>query len=89
MSSPLSLIQPQKAAHLKDVQCWAHTKYGTRCTSRVKSREGEPIPIPYCATHLSSGDGAIKMVDHPFAGKCLIAQFDLPGNFQDKRALML
>jgi len=40
----------------------------------VKSREGEPVPIPYCDLHLKSGDGALKVVRHPFAGKCLVAR---------------
>ena len=56
------------------VQCWAHSKTGTRCTRMVKSREGEPVPIPYCDAHLDSGDGALKVVDHPFAGKALVAR---------------
>jgi hypothetical protein len=56
------------------VQCWAHSKTGTRCTSMVKSREGEPVPIPYCDAHLDSGDGALKVVNHPFAGKALVAR---------------
>ena len=56
------------------VQCWAHSKTGMRCTRMVKSREGEPVPIPYCDAHLDSGDGALKVVDHPFAGKALVAR---------------
>ena len=56
------------------VQCWAHSKTGTRCSRMVKSREGEPVPIPYCDAHLDSGDGALKVVNHPFAGKALVAR---------------
>lgn len=40
----------------------------------VSSREGEPVPIPYCDVHLKSGDGALKVVRHPIAGKCLVAR---------------
>lgn len=40
----------------------------------IKSREGEPVPIPYCDAHLESGDGALKVVNHPFAGKALVAR---------------
>jgi hypothetical protein len=48
----------------------------------VRSREGEPIPIPYCERHLQAGDGALKVVQHPFAGQCLIARFDLPAHYR-------
>ena len=56
------------------VQCWAHSQTGARCTRMIKSREGEPVPIPYCDAHLESGDGALKVVNHPFAGKALVAR---------------
>lgn len=64
------------------VQCWAHTHTGIRCTALVTPREGEPIPIPYCSCHLKSGDGALKVVNHPFAGKALVARFDLPAKYR-------
>lgn len=64
------------------IQCWAHTRSGHRCNRFVRSREGEPIPIPYCETHTKSGDSAVKVVSHPFAGKCLVARFDLPANYR-------
>ena len=64
------------------VTCWAHTRSGKRCRSLVKSREGEPVPIPYCNRHLAAGDGALKVVEHPFAGRCLVARFDLPANYR-------
>ena len=56
------------------VQCWAHSQTGARCARMIKSREGEPVPIPYCDAHLESGDGALKVVNHPFAGKALVAR---------------
>lgn len=43
------------------VQCWAHSKAGVRCLRPVLPREGEPVPIPYCAMHMESGDGALKV----------------------------
>jgi hypothetical protein len=64
------------------LQCWAHHRSGTRCTASVTSREGEPIPIPYCDRHLKTGDGALKVVHHPFAGKALVARFDLPAKYR-------
>lgn len=64
------------------IQCWAHTRTGKRCQVLVTSREGEPIPIPYCNRHLSSGDGALKVVQHPFAGRCLVARYDLPKGYR-------
>ena len=57
-----SIIIPQGRAKLSDLplQCWAHSRTGKRCTTKVPNREGEPIPIPYCEQHLKSGDGARK-----------------------------
>ena len=63
-------------------QCWAHSSRGVRCKNILKSREGEPLPVPYCDTHLKSGDKAVKVVNHPIAGKCLVARFDLPKNYK-------
>jgi len=80
-------IVPQKNISRKSninepVQCWAHSRTGIRCTKLVNSREGEPIPIPYCSIHMKSGDGALKVVNHPFAGKCLVARYDLPKKYR-------
>uniref|UniRef100_A0A7S2U733 SET domain-containing protein n=1 Tax=Attheya septentrionalis TaxID=420275 RepID=A0A7S2U733_9STRA len=84
-------IQPQgpigrvgkKDGGVLQVQCWAHTRGGVRCKAQVAPRDdGEPIPIPYCDRHLHSGDGAVKVVSHPFAGKCLVARFDLPSKYR-------
>lgn len=66
----------------KKNQCWAHTLNGKRCPVIVSSREGEPIPVPYCNIHLKSGDGALKVVNHPLAGKCLVARYDLPKGYR-------
>jgi hypothetical protein len=77
------VIQPQaKASSSNAVLCWAHTRTGKRCRTLVRSREGEPIPIPYCQRHLMAGDGALKVVQHPFAGQCLVARFDLPRRYR-------
>jgi hypothetical protein len=76
-------IQPQlKASASHPVRCWAHTRDSRRCRALVRSREGEPIPIPYCERHLQAGDGALKVVKHPFAGFCLVARFDLPPRYR-------
>jgi hypothetical protein len=64
------------------IQCWAYTQAGKRCRAKVTSREGEPIPVPYCSRHLKCGDGALKVVKHPFAGRCLVARFDLPVGYR-------
>ena len=63
-----------RCADSDSVQCWAHSQTGARCARMIKSREGEPVPIPYCDAHLESGDGALKVVNHPFAGKALVAR---------------
>jgi hypothetical protein len=81
-------IQPQRRASASHpVRCWAHTRDSQRCQALVSSREGgsregEPIPIPYCERHLQAGDGALKVVKHPFAGFCLVARFDLPPRYR-------
>ena len=76
--------QPNHSKSSKStIQCWAHTLNGQRCKSYVPStREGEMIPIPYCNLHLKAGDGALKVVHHPFAGKCLVARFPLPPKYR-------
>jgi len=71
---PQKTLKPNDVEGCTVVQCWAHTKSGVRCTAHVKTREGEPIPVPYCKVHMKSGDGALKVVHHPIAGKCLVAR---------------
>lgn len=74
---------PQAPATIrKPVQCWAHSRNAKRCRNIVASREGEPIPIPYCNMHIQAGDSALKVVNHPLAGKCLVARFDLPAKYR-------
>ena len=79
-------IEPQKRFRPNDLaerwRCWAHTRKGNRCNTLITSREGEPIPIPYCDKHLKSGDGALKVVGHAVAGKCLVARYDLPKGYK-------
>jgi len=78
------IIEPQQPFTLnpKTWKCWAHSIHGRRCTSFVKIRNGEPIPVPYCDKHLSSGDGALKVVNHGLLGKCLIARYTLPSKYR-------
>ena len=67
--------EQQEQQEQQKVRCWAHTKSAqNRCNNYVISREGEPFPIPYCEVHMKSGDGALKVVKHPIAGKCLVAR---------------
>jgi len=70
------------SSHDANIRCWAHTKTGVRCTNTVRSREGEPVPVPYCAVHMKSGDGALRVVNHLIAGNCLVARFDLPAKYR-------
>ena len=83
-SSTTSQIIPQKRASITDIplQCWAHSRSGKRCRSLVSSREGEPIPIPYCNYHMKHGDGAVKVVKHPLFGNALVARYDLPAKYR-------
>ena len=80
------MIQPQQRFQIGKEhkwQCWAHhSTSGKRCPNIIRSREGEPIPIPYCDKHLKTGDGAVRVVKHPVAGKCLVARFDLPKRYK-------
>jgi len=78
----VEVLAQAPATTRKPVQCWALTRSGKQCRCVVKSREGEPIPIPYCAWHLKAGDHALKVVDHPLAGKCLVARHDLPKRYR-------
>lgn len=78
-------IKPQKRASVtveQAIQCWAHSQTGKRCSAKVISREGEPIPIPYCDRHLKCGDGALKVVKHPHFGYALVARYDLPAKYR-------
>jgi hypothetical protein len=76
-------VQAQKPATIQQpVQCWALQRNTQRCQAIVPSREGEPIPVPYCDRHLKSGDYALKVVRHKVAGKCLVARFDLPQRYR-------
>lgn len=76
-------VEPQKPATTRcPVQCWALKRNGKRCQAIVASREGEPIPVPYCNLHLSSGDYALRVVSHKMAGKCLVARHDLPARYR-------
>jgi len=78
------VIHPQEpATSRRPVRCWALNRSNRqRCQAICKSREGEPIPIPYCHHHLKVGDYALKVVDHKLAGKCLVARFDLPPRYR-------
>jgi hypothetical protein len=76
-------VKPQnKTTISKPVICWAHTRSGRRCSTLVLSREGEPIPVPYCDRHLKNGDGALRIVSHPKVGKCLVARYNLPARYR-------
>jgi len=77
-------IRPQSRVKVSDqpIQCWAHSHTGKRCRAKTSSREGEPIPVPYCDRHLKSGDGALRVVNHPLFGKALVARYDLPANYR-------
>jgi hypothetical protein len=78
-----AIIAPQGPATTRlPVQCWAYSRTGKRCRHIIESREGEPIPIPYCSRHMKSGDSALKVVRHPLAGKCLVARYDLPAKYR-------
>lgn len=82
--STASKIIPQGRANATKVplQCWAHGRTGSRCRTKVKSREGEPIPVPYCDVHLRTGDGALRVVNHPLFGRALVARYDLPRGYR-------
>jgi len=58
-----------------------------RCGAVLRpSRENEPIPIPYCARHLRSGDAGALAVAAPAqsggGGRCLVARADLPAGYR-------
>ena len=89
---PGPIIVPQRPvarARVKPVQCWAHSKAGKRCLCTVARppEDATPcirdsLPVPLCRTHMSSGDGALKVVKHPTFGKILVARWDLPKGYR-------
>ena len=82
-SNDSRLIPQAPATTRQPVQCWALNQSNRqRCQAICKSREGEPIPVPYCHRHLQSGDHALKVVHHHLAGKCLVARYDLPARYR-------
>ena len=73
----------------KPVQCWAHSKNGVRCKCLIAREPDDAtpsfrnsLPVPMCQTHMRSGDGALKTVNHPLFGKILIARYDLPKGYR-------
>ncbi len=78
------VLDPQApATRRRPVQCWALNRTNSRrCQAICQSREGEPIPIPYCHRHLKTGDYALKVVTHKLVGKCLVARWDLPARYR-------
>ena len=68
-----------KRQRLDDGTCWAHTQSGARCGACV-----EPGAVPYCATHLRAGDGALRRVQHPepALGCALVARLALPDGYR-------
>ena len=71
-----------------DCTCWAHTRSGARCGARVQQQAGgmsdRADSVPYCLTHLTAGDGALKRVRHPdpALGDALVARVPLPAGYR-------
>mmetsp|Transcript_5331 Transcript_5331/g.11242 ORF Transcript_5331/g.11242 Transcript_5331/m.11242 type:complete len:283 (+) Transcript_5331:166-1014(+) len=57
-----------------------------RCGAVLRPKNGEPVPIPYCARHLRSGDAGALAVAAPShsggGGRCLVARADLPAGYR-------
>lgn len=89
---PGPIIVPQRPVprdRAKPVQCWAHSKAGKRCARTVARPPADStpsirngLPVPLCRTHMSAGDGALKVVNHPMFGKILVARCDLPKGYR-------
>ena len=89
---PGPIIVPQRPVPrdcTKPVQCWAHSKAGKRCECSVVRPPADAtpsirnsLPVPLCRTHMSAGDGALKVVKHPTFGKILVARCDLPKGYR-------
>ena len=91
----VAAVERQKApARRRDVplQCLAHCASGARCKHIVKRAPASAtpmirnhVPVPYCKQHLASGDGALRVVQHPTRpeiGKILVARFDIPKGYR-------
>lgn len=81
ITSTHPLHSQKKASRNYPVQCYAHTRRGRRCPVTVRSRAGEPIPLPYCDRHVQCGDGALRVVRVPL-GNALVARYDLPRQYR-------
>eukprot|EP00958_Prasinococcus_capsulatus_P012167 scaffold1209_cov350-Prasinococcus_capsulatus_cf.AAC.3 len=58
-------------------RCYAtDAKHGRPCSRAASSH------IPYCSQHCQAGDGSLRVVAHPFAGKILVARRDLPKGYK-------
>ena len=55
-------------------QCWATTLENVRCQHTYDPATN---PIPYCPYHMEHGDEAVQVVEHPVAGKILVARFPI------------
>ena len=76
-----AVVKKQPPIHVAN-RCWARTRSGQLCGVAC-SRDDN---IPYCPTHFSRGDDAVKVVDHDekpeIFGKILIATQDLPKGYK-------
>mmetsp|Transcript_37973 Transcript_37973/g.107320 ORF Transcript_37973/g.107320 Transcript_37973/m.107320 type:complete len:213 (+) Transcript_37973:41-679(+) len=50
---------------------------GTPCGNRAHDKA-----VPYCCEHMLKGDPAFRVVNHPRAGKILVAARDLPAGYR-------
>lgn len=73
------MLPEAKRQRLDDGTCWAHTRGGARCSAAVAAGA-----VPYCATHLQAGDGALRRVKHPdpLLGFALVARVPLPEGYR-------
>ncbi len=79
------MVDPQENPRpFSDCRCWSLSSLSppVRCSRVISSREGEPVPMPYCEGHLEKGDPAVRVASHHLAGKCLVAAIDLPKNYK-------
>ena len=80
--APIEVQRRRRAG--QPLQCIASSTTGKRCCATVTPREGEldEAVIPYCDAHLESGDGAVKVAQHPRCGKILVARRPLPRGYR-------
>mmetsp|Transcript_38260 Transcript_38260/g.103630 ORF Transcript_38260/g.103630 Transcript_38260/m.103630 type:complete len:219 (-) Transcript_38260:38-694(-) len=76
-SDPKLKLTSAGQAFLSSGLCIATSRTGKPCLRKCGG-----VGVPYCAKCMKTGDPSLRVVDHPKAGKILIAARDLPKGYR-------